>query len=176
MRRAPRQVRPRERALALLATAAVVGGAALLSACERSGPYGEGPDGGPGDNPVSTVRDFITDGVVDHNGYEACVYLTRRGQRAAARRGGAEECRQAFETARLELGGKAIQTVHEVEGLDASSSVNGDRARVRLMRGGASMEFRLVKADRAEQEQFEAPDSDWRIARGQLPLIPPQRS
>jgi hypothetical protein len=28
-----------------------------------------------------------------------------------------------------------------------------------------------VKADLAEQEQFEAPDTDWRIAGGELALI-----
>jgi hypothetical protein len=160
----------------LTLTLAVVAGAVLLSACERTGPDGEGPGTPPGNDPVSVVRDFITDGVVDHNGYEACVYLTTRQQRAAARRVGAEECRQAFDLARLELGGSSIQTVHEVEGLAASSSVHGDRARVRLTSGGASVEFRLVKADFAEREQFEAPDTDWRIAAGELALIPPQRS
>jgi hypothetical protein len=66
--------------------------------------------------------------------------------------------------------------LHEVEGLAASSSVRGNRARVRLTSGGTSIEFRLVKADFAEREQFEAPDTDWRIARGELALIPPQRA
>jgi hypothetical protein len=155
--------------------AVLLGGVLLLSACERREPYGEGPDGGPGNDPVSVVRDFITDGVVDHNGYEACVYLTTRQQRATARRVGALECRQAFDLARLELGGNYIQTVHEVEVLAASSSVHGDRARVRLMGGGASVESRLVKADFAEPEEFQAPETDWRIAGGELALIPPQR-
>jgi hypothetical protein len=160
----------------LALTLAVVAGAVLLSACHHTGPEGEGPGTPPGNDPVSVVRAFITDGVVDHNGYEACVYLTTRQQRAAARRVGAEECRQAFDLARLELGGSSIQTVHEVEGLAASSSVRGNQARVRLTTGGASVEFRLVKADFAEQEQFEAPDTKWRIAGGELALIPPQRA
>jgi hypothetical protein len=47
---------------------------------------------------------------------------------------------------------------------------------VRLTSGGASVEFRLVKANFAEREQFEAPDTDWRIAGGELALIPPQRA
>ena len=55
-------------------------------------------------------------------------------------------------------------SVHEVERLAASSSVRGDRARVRLTSGRAGIEFRLVKADLAEHDQFEAPDTDWRIA------------
>jgi len=62
-------------------------------------------------------------------------------------------------------------SVHEVERLAASSSVRGDRARVRLTSRRAGTEFRLVKADLAEQEQFEAPDTDWRIAGGELALI-----
>jgi hypothetical protein len=52
----------------------------------------------------------------------------------------------------LEVGGQSIQTVHTVVGLAASSSVRGDRTRVSLTSGGASVEFRLVKADRAELE------------------------
>lgn len=167
-------MRRKFRAAAALALA--VAGPGLLSACERSEPYGEGPDGGPGNDAVSVVKDFITDGVVDHNGYQACVYLTSRQQRATARRAGAYQCRQAFDRARLELGAKSIQTVHEVEGLAASSSVHGDRARVRLTSGGASLEFTLVKADSAEREEFQAPATDWRIAGGQLALIPSERS
>jgi hypothetical protein len=162
--------------MAALLTVALLAGALLLSACQRTGPYGEGPGSPPGNDPVSVVRDFITDGVVDHNGYQACVYLTTRQQRAAARRVGAEECRQAFFLARLELGGKSIQTVHEVEGLAASSSVRGGRVRVKLTSGGASVEFRLVKADFAERGQFGAPDTGWRIAGGELALIPPQHA
>jgi hypothetical protein len=38
--------------------------------------------------------------------------------------------------------------------------VRADRARARLTSGRAGTEFRLVKADLAEQEQFEAPDID----------------
>ena len=157
----------RKRPTALLA--AVLVGVVPLSACARNTPAGAG------DNPVDATRDFILDGVVDHNGYEACGYLTIRPQHAAARRVGAEECRQAFDLARLGLGGKSIQTVHEVEGLAASASVRGDRARVRLARGGASVEFRLVKADFAEREQFRSPNTEWRIAGGELALIPAQR-
>jgi hypothetical protein len=51
-------------------------------------------------------------------------------------------------------------SVHDAERLAASSSVRADRARARLTSGRAGTEFRLVKADLAEQEQFEAPDID----------------
>ena len=153
-----------------LLVAAVLVGVVPFSACARNTPEGAG------DNPVDATRDFILDGVIDHNGYEACGYLTIRQQHAAARRVGAEECREAFDLARLELGGETIQTVHEVEGLAATSSVRGDRAWVRLTRGATSVQFRLVKADLSEREQFQAPNTEWRIAGGELSLIPPQRS
>lgn len=162
----------RAAALAVALVAATI----VLSACERGEPYGEGPDGGPGNDPVSVVKDFITDGVVDHNGYQACVYLTAQQQRAAAQRVGAGECRQAFDLARLDLGGETVQTVHEVERLAASSSVHGDRARVRLTRSGASIDFRLVRGDFAERQEFQAPDTDWRIAGGEFDLIPTESS
>jgi hypothetical protein len=40
--------------------------------------------------------------------------------------------------------------------------------------GGASVELRIVEAGFAEREQFEAPDTGWRIAGGELALIPPR--
>jgi hypothetical protein len=46
---------------------------------------------------------------------------------------------------------------------------------VRLSRGGASVDVRLVKADFPEREQFQSPNTEWRIAHGALPLIPTER-
>jgi hypothetical protein len=152
--------------LAVAALAATL----LTSGCERNEP------GGPGDDPVKAVKDFLIDGVVDHNGYEACVFMTTRQQRAAARRVGGPQCRQSFDLATLALGGKSITSVHEIERLSARSEVRGQRAWVRLRRGGDSVVFRLVKASYHEEEQFLAPDTSWRIASGALPLIPPQRA
>jgi hypothetical protein len=79
------RIRKRQAFLALAVLAAVL----ALSACARNVPEGAGHD------PVTATRDFIVDAAVDHNGYEACGYLTLRQQRAAARRVGASECRQA---------------------------------------------------------------------------------
>jgi hypothetical protein len=154
--------------IALIATAAIAG-ALALSACEDR-------TSAAGDDPVKAVKDFLNDGVVDHNGYGACVYMTTSEQRAAARRGSGPRCRQAFDRANLELGGESVDTVHKVEVLAAQSSVDGDRARVRLSRGGESIEFRLVKANDREDEEFLAPDTEWRIARGALPLLPRDRT
>lgn len=150
---------------------AVVAAGLLSSGCARGDVAG-----GPDDDPVKVVKDFLVDGTVDHNGYGACVFMTTREQRAASRRVGGPQCRQAFDLARLKLGGQSIDSVHEIEGLSAQSRVHGRGAWVQLSRGGDSVVFRLVKANAHEEEQFLAPDTDWRIAGGALPLIPRQRA
>jgi hypothetical protein len=155
---------------------AVLAGAALAAALLVSGCERGGAPGGPEDDAVKVVKDFLIDGAVDHNGYAACVFMTTRQQRDAARRGGGPQCRQAFDLAGLELDGKSIDTVHEIEGVTARSKVRGRRAWVWLTRGRDSVEFRLVKADPHEGEQFLAPDTNWRIARGALALIPRERA
>jgi hypothetical protein len=154
---------------AALAAAALA--ALALSACARNE-----PSGAPGSDPVTAVKEFLIDGTVDQNGYEACVFLTTHEQGAAARRVGGSECRQAFDLARLRLGGKVVDTVHEVDHLAASAAVDGGRASVRLTSAGQSIRFELLKATSAEQAQFLAPDTEWRIAAGVVPLIPKQEA
>jgi hypothetical protein len=141
-----------------------------LAACARNE-----PSGAPKSDPVKAVKEFLIDGSVDQNGYEACVYLTTREQRAAAKRSGGPECRQAFDLATFRLGGQRVDTVHEVERLAASSAVDGGRASVRLTKNGDSARFELVKATHSEQEEFLAPDTEWRIVGGGLRVIPPER-
>lgn len=143
---------------------------AALAGCARNE-----PPGAPKSDPVKAVKEFVIDGSVDHNGYEACVFLTTREQRAAARLAGGSQCRQAFDLATFQLGGHTIDTVHEVDRLAASASVHGSRASVRLTKDGGSARFELVKATWAEHEQFLAPDTEWRIAAGGLRVIPPER-
>jgi hypothetical protein len=139
-----------------------------LAACSRNEPQGAKND------PVKAVKDFLVVGSVDQNGYEACLYLTTRGQRAAVRRSGGPECRQAFDLATFRLGGHRIDSVHEIEHLDSSASVSGSRASVRLSKDGDGARFLLVKATPSEQHQFLAPDTEWRIAAGGLSVIPPE--
>jgi hypothetical protein len=134
--------------------------AAALSACGQGGV----------DNPLAVTRDYITDGVVDNNGSLACGYLTLAQQSEASKVAGGE-CRQAFVRADFKLGGQDINTQREVDGLNAHTTVEGSRATVRLSRGGDAVQFRLAKADSAEQQQFQAPNSEWRIAGGGLPFI-----
>jgi hypothetical protein len=140
-----------------------------IAACARNE-----PSGAPKSDAVKAVKEYLVDGSIDQNGYAACVYLTTREQRAAAKRSGGPECRQAFDVATFRLGGRSIHTVHEVDRLSSTSSVHGDRASVRLAKNGDSARFELVKATQAEQEQFLAPDTEWRIARGGLRVIPPE--
>lgn len=157
------------RPVAVLAAAALA--VVALSACARND-----PSGAPGNDPVKAVKEFLIDGTVDQDGYEACVFLTTHEQGEAAGRVGSSECREAFDLARLRLGGKLVDTVHEVDRLAASAAVDGDRASVRLTSGGQSVRFELVKATSAEQAQFLAPDTEWRIAAGAVPLIPKQEA
>jgi hypothetical protein len=169
-RRDARCLMPRRRtpalALALLAVTP-------LAACTRNEPAGAVARAG--DNPVKAVKDYLVNAAVDQNGYQACVYLTEAEQRAAAARSGGPECRQGFDLATLRLGGRTIETVHQVERLAASASVRGDRARVRLSTNGDSAAFELVKATPAETSEFLAPDTEWRIAGGALRVVPPQQ-
>ena len=152
-----------------LAALAVLACGTSLTACESRTSDGES---GAKNDPVAAVRDFLVSGVLDHNGYQACVNLTTAEQRKVTRRARVGECREAFETARLALDGHQIQTVHEVEQLPARVTRAGKRADVLLGSGKSSADFRLVTADPAEQEEFLAPDTEWRIARGALPLVP----
>jgi hypothetical protein len=157
------------RPTAALAAAALA--VVALSACSH-----DEPQGAAGNDPVKAVREFLTDGTVDQNGYEACVFLTASEQAAVEQRVGGTECRQAFDLASLRLGGKLVDTVHEVDHLAASAAVDGDKASVRVTSGGQSVRFELVRATSAEQVQFLAPDTEWRIATGALPLIPKQEA
>ena len=169
VRRCPSMTTRHHRPIAVLAAAALA--ALALSACARNE-----PSGAPGNDPVKAVKEFLINGTVDQDGYEACVFLATREQGAAARRVGGSECRQAFDLARLRLGGKRVDTVHEVDHLAASAAVDGGRASVRLTSGGQSIRFELVRATSAERAQFLAPDTEWRIAAGALPLIPKQEA
>lgn len=156
-------------ALRIAAAAVLAASALVLSACE--GRTSEGESGAEG-NPAAAARDFITDGVIDHNGFQACGYLTPRQGRAVMRRAGVDECREAFDDARLTLGRHPIESVQKVRRLAAHTSRRRNHVAVRLGRDGASIELVLVKADSAELEEFQPPDTTWRVARGAPALIP----
>jgi hypothetical protein len=137
---------------------------AVLAACVIALAGCGGTNDPPG-QPTATVREFLVDGAIDGNGFDACGYLTLAQQRAAAWLGGGE-CRNALDSAQLALGGKSVGTEYQVDRLAMAESIDGDHARVRLTRGGAAIDFELVRADAAERNQFSAPASDWRIASG----------
>jgi hypothetical protein len=148
-------------AVAAIVTCGVVGVSLLHQGHEQSAA-----------SAVIAARDFLIDGPVDQNGFEACGYLTPPQQRAASRWEHNGQCSQALDYARLPLGGPNVQNELEVERLPATVHVSGDRARVRLgdTRHGITLE--LVWASAAAQNEFQPPHSDWRIASGDLSLVP----
>jgi hypothetical protein len=113
---------------------------------------------------VRTVRDFLVAAAVDHNGEAACGVLTRaEQQRVGAPADG--ECRQVLDDGSLrDPDGAATEAA--VRALPAAVAVRGRRATVRLGTGGGAAAFVLEPATFAEQSQFNAPSSAWRIAAG----------
>ena len=140
--------------------------AALVGCGSRAA--SEGIETGAGSDPAAAVRDFLISGALDNDGYQACVALTPREQREMRRRAGVGECREAFDKARLDLPNGPIHTVDQVEGLPMRVDRHGDRADVRI----EGLHFELVRADYGEQEEFLAPDTSWRIARGAAAIVP----
>jgi hypothetical protein len=163
----------RHRGLPALLAAAALALVALVAMC---GCARSQPQGAAGNDPVTAVKEFLINGTVDQDGYGACVFLTTGAQRGAARRAGSSECRQSFDLASLTLGGRDVDTVHEVDRLEATATMDGDRASVRLTDGGQSVRFELVKATPVEQAHFLAPDTEWRIASGLRSLIPKEEA
>ena len=125
---------------------------------------------GPGDDPGAVVQRFITASSVQGNGAIACTFLTFAEQRAVSPPGSHEGCRQAMNAGGLVLGGDAIASDHALHELTVHTKTDGDRAWVRVSRDGRTASFELVRADSAELSEFEAPNTNWRIARG-APLL-----
>ena len=151
------------RTAAVLASAVV---AATLAACR-----GEESS----DDPVAAVDAFIAGGVIDNDGYVACAYLTPSERHAVSDTAGGTGCKQAFERASLRVGRHRITSESDLRALAPRAMVDGDRALVRLSRSGAAVEFELVKADRSERNEFQAPDNEWRIAGGAAAVVPRAR-
>ena len=126
---------------------------------------------GPGNGPAAVVQRFITASALQSNGSMACTYLTFAERRAASAHGEDEGCRQTMNAGGLILGGDAITSVHALRALTVRTKTDGDRAWVQLSHDGSSASFELVRADAGELDEFEAPNSDWRIARGALALV-----
>jgi hypothetical protein len=136
--------------------------AAALTGCRRQS----------ADDPVAAVKDYIRATAMEHNGEAACGYLTPGQQQAASELADGSGCRQALDETSLTLGGHHITSPGDLGKVHASENVDGNHASVRLTRGGASIQFELVKATAAEKLDFNAPSTDWRIERGGLVMMP----
>ena len=140
--------------------------AAALSACEP----------GAEDDPVAATRDFITDGMIDGNGFLACAYLTREQQRAASKRAGGGQCRQAFDSAEFTLGVQTHRHCVRVDHLTADDTLNGNRATVELVSRRRCGRVPRRKADLADfpsrRSSRRRGGTRWRIAQGRLHSSP----
>jgi hypothetical protein len=125
-------------------------------------------DDGSG-SPEHTVRDFLVTAVAEHDGSDACGFLTRRTLfevRAAEPRG--MSCVTALSSsAGLTLGQETVDTEAEVKALSYRAGPEaGGRSRVTVSAHGDSRTFVLRRATRRELEQFAAPPTPWRIDSG----------
>jgi glutamine cyclotransferase len=115
----------------------------------------------PSSSPVGAVKEFVIDSSLDDNGYSACKYLTIAEQHALSKAGA--QCRSAISNVYLTLGSHHITSLGDLASTKATERIDGSRATVWLSRGGASVEFQLVKASAKDLNEFQPPDSDWRI-------------
>jgi hypothetical protein len=119
--------------------------------------------------PEHTVRDFLVSAVAEHNGFQACRYVTRRSLlalHAAEPRG--MSCEAALSSyARLTLGGERVDSEAQVKALTYRvADESGGSARVSVSAHGGSRTFVLRRATRRELEEFHAPPTPWRIDSG----------
>jgi hypothetical protein len=124
--------------------------------------------------PEHAVRDFLVSAVAEHNGFQACSYLTTRSVRelqAAEPRG--MSCEAVLASyARLILGGDRVDTEAAVKALTYRvADEGGGRARVTVSAHGESRTFVLRPGTRRELEEFEAPSTPWRIGTGVAGLV-----
>jgi hypothetical protein len=139
----------------------LIGGALALGGC-----------GADADDPRVAVREFLVAAAVDHNGEAACSFMTGRARRQAERSvGEGVTCQEAFDDAQLSLDGTDAPTGREI--YDLPVEIRGDasapEAMVRV--DGRIRSFRLVRADPNEQDEFEAPNTEWRIDSGAAFLV-----
>jgi hypothetical protein len=114
-----------------------------------------------------TVREFLVAAYADGDGESACGYLSLHEQRQVAVSGGSTSCRDVLD----DPAGPP-----ELAALTSPRQVRDLPARVQLADGGATVRLRdgvflLRPATAAEQSQFDAPPSYWRIAAGVAALL-----
>jgi hypothetical protein len=148
------------------ATAAIAVGAIVVASVVTHG------DDSP--SPQHTVRDFLLDAVVDHDGMDACAYASSRSlQRLQATAPRGMSCVTAVaDHAELTLGGERIATEAAVKALTYRAERQADGGeRVTVSVHGDSRSFLLRRATQNERVEFEAPHTPWRIDAGFVELI-----
>jgi hypothetical protein len=125
------------------------------------------------EGPAGSVERFLSV-AGSGNGDAACGYLsiaeTRRVEIAA---GPHVACSDAFMTAQLDLGGRNY--LDDLARVRFSATGGGDRARVDVTAGKASMQFTLAPASATtiEQQRYQPPSTNWRITSGATALVRP---
>ena len=124
--------------------------------------------------PEDTVKSFLIWGVVDHNGFEACRYLTRAAVLESHALGYAQDadCQAMFDTASLRLGSVQIGEESQVKRLSYRVSQQDRRAEVTITGDGASRVFLLRRGTAEELGEFDEPPTPWRIDSGVSALLP----
>jgi hypothetical protein len=117
--------------------------------------------------PIDTVRSFLIDTAIDHNGVFGCRYLTVEAQRRLQdAQTPHPSCEIALSHRQLTLGGRTLDTEAAVKGLSYRAVQSGGRARVTVSANGASLTFGLRRATASEKAEFQPPPTDWRIDSG----------
>lgn len=149
--------------LAAIAAAAIV--AALLGS--RHDDVADATSSAGGAAATQTVRDFLVAAYVDGNGYSACGYLSQGEQEKVAATVPSSTCRDVLNTPADSIQLGALTSSRRVRDLPGRVRLSGGTATVRL--GDAA--FALRPATPAEQSDFAAPASFWRITSGVTALL-----
>lgn len=124
-------------------------------------------------DPDVAVQEFLIAAGVDHDGEQACSYLTGRARRAAERNAGpGARCPELFDAATLPIDGEDEPDVEAVRDLPIETSGYGRRREVVVTVGDETRTLGLVEADPDQEREFEAPDTHWRIDSGAGFLVP----
>jgi hypothetical protein len=147
-------------------TAIAVAIAAVLAAGAVTVGTALGRDSQAG-TPTGTVRSFLIDTAVDHNGVEGCRYLTLEARRRVqdAQRPH-PSCEIALSHRQLTLGGRTLDDEAAVKALSYRVQQQGTRARVTVSGHGAALTFGLRRATATELAEFQPPPTGWRIDSG----------
>lgn len=158
---------------ALRRTTVLFGVTAAIAVAALAGAATFTHDDGSG-SPEHTVRDFLVSAVAEHDGFQACRYVTRRTllEVHAAEPSGMS-CEAALSAdARLTLGRDTVDTEAAVKALSYRAEPEaGGHMRVTVSAHGDSRTFVLRRGTRRELGEFEAPHTPWRIDAGVAALL-----